>query len=282
MYSRAVMDVRSHRLRSSVLVAALGVALGVALAAGSVGAQAPPSGLGVESRTRFDEGLRALAEQRYGDAERALRVVSERDPRAIVWFNLGLALRGIGRYVEAVEVLDRYLVSPDPAHSPAVLAGLRGEVENLRRSRAQLRVTSTPPGASLRVDGRARTPRDAPVWLDSGAHTVELSAEGRVPWSREVQLTAGQSLEVIADLVPMPAPVPAPVEAWAAMPTPAVDARVRVDPPARTSSRPGWVVPVVVVSGLALVAGVVTATVLLSRDSVVAPEPGSWDQFRTH
>jgi hypothetical protein len=105
-----------------------------------------------------------------------------------------------------------------------------------------LRVEPSVLTAQVRVDGepvgRGRYEGD----LEAGEHVVELTAEGYQPFTRRVRVRAGDSLRMDAAL-------------------------------GRTAPR--WVLPVAVVSGAALVAGVVVAALLLNDPG---PErvPGRW------
>lgn len=75
-----------------------------------------------------------------------------------------------------------------------------------------LTVTSDPPNAAVTVDGAqmGRTPvtlRD----LAPGAHVVGVSAPGRLPASRTVELRPGDTSEIALTLEPEQKPVPPPV-----------------------------------------------------------------------
>lgn len=64
--------------------------------------------------------------------------------------------------------------------------------------RAQLTVATTQAIANIKIDGQSRGEGKAIVQLEAGRHTVEVTAEGFVPLTREVTLVAGaeESLSV--------------------------------------------------------------------------------------
>ena len=75
-------------------------------------------------------------------------------------------------------------------------------------------VASIPSGASICLDGQCwgmlyKTPATIPDVVP-GYHTVELSLAGYEKWTREVDVTAGQTLQVHATLTPTPTPIPTP------------------------------------------------------------------------
>jgi hypothetical protein len=214
------------------------------------------------------------------------------------WFNLALAYRGAGRIAAAVNAFERYLAAPEP-EAPAVrLAAIRGELIGLLRSVARLQVSVTPPSATIRVDGREATMSNGELRVDPGTHAIAFEAPGYEPSRREVNLQAGAT--VVLDLqlhpiAPVAAAQPLAVPLTIAVAPPAPTVRERPD---GTSSRPvqlqagnaerlnasvmpqsqgrGWVLPVVIASGAAVVTAVVIGVAFATR-GMATPTQGSWD-----
>jgi len=130
-------------------------------------------------------------------------------------------------------------------------------------SKPTLTVTSDPSGASVTVDGQpyGRTPvtlRD----LSPGPHAVTVSMPGRQTFTRNVELRAGGSHDVVATLEPEQAPVvarkeplkpPPPEPPPLVSPTPSPQP-LRAEHPGRTAK---------IVAGVLVGAAVVTAAVAI-------------------
>jgi hypothetical protein len=82
------------------------------------------------------------------------------------------------------------------------------------------------PGAEVRIDGEARgtLPLEAPLRVLASTVQLEVSAEGRVPFHREVEVPVAGSIEIAVELAPIPVEIhateaieiaPASNESWA-------------------------------------------------------------------
>ncbi|MBE2252651.1 MAG: serine/threonine protein kinase [Myxococcus sp.] len=99
----------------------------------------------------------------------------------------------------------------------AALVGFAAVFLMVRLSRGTLEVTSTPPGALVRVNGRTiedRTPVEVRGLTGGRSYRVEVYVEGFELWMNEVPIKRGQHLVVDATLEPTPPPpVADPIEA---------------------------------------------------------------------
>ncbi|HEX8951054.1 MAG TPA: PEGA domain-containing protein [Polyangia bacterium] len=125
-----------------------------------------------------------------------------------------------------------------------------------------LTVTSDPSGAGVSVDGQSygRTPltlRD----LTAGAHSVTVSMPGRQPFTRNVELRAGGSHDVVATLEPEAAPVVAHKEPVKPAPEPLPLVTPTPTPPPLRAEHPGRTAKIV--AGVLVGAAVVTAAVAI-------------------
>jgi hypothetical protein len=129
----------------------------------------------------------------------------------------------LGHYAIAVEWYEKFL-----AHVPEKLAAqgdeVRKRVGEIKSLPGKMHVESTPPGADVSIDDKPQ-PAPAPfdVELPPGTHTVRLSATGRVPVEKSVELSFASSQTVSAELPLQPPPSPAsppPVAAVPAAPPP--------------------------------------------------------------
>lgn len=83
-----------------------------------------------------------------------------------------------------------------------------------------LKVTSTPPGATIMLDGKASGVAPKTITkLRTGKHVLELTLEGHVKWAGTPVVKAGRTLDIAAEMQPVrtqpvkpPPPPPPPVE----------------------------------------------------------------------
>jgi hypothetical protein len=159
-----------------------------------------------------------------------------------------------GRYQAAVEWYDRFL-----AHVPDKMADKGDEARKreaeIKAIPGKLHIESNPPGASVAVDDRAQSaPTPMDVELPPGAHVVKLTAPGRLPTQKTIDVAFASRQSVSADLDPEPPPPPPPPVAEAPPPPPPPSAPPPPPPEPRSK------VPAYVTGGLAIVAaGVGTA-----------------------
>ncbi len=292
-------------------------AVAVVPAAPAVAVQPTPND--AEGRAAFDRGMQALGARRFADAVTALREALRLRPTALTVYNLALALRGTGSYVETVELFDRYLASPEEGAVPERLAAIREETANLRRSVARVDLNLTPATATLRVDGRSLRLVPGGLRLDPGAHALDVEADGYVRDHREITLAPGAQMVlaialrqtvsegrlIIEPTVPEAvvhvdgrswgggrsdrpiAQGPHVIEVRATgyyvwrrevQIVPGVTSRVEAALRVTRSSR-GWVLPVAIGGGVALIATAVVLGVVLSSSGSEPSHNASWGNF---
>lgn len=154
----------------------------------------------IEGRAAFDRGMISLVARRYSEAVAALRDALRLRPSPLTIYNLGLALRGTGDYIESVELFDRYLAAPEPNAPPDRLTAIRGEVAVLRRSIASIDISLDPASADLRLDGRSVRREGTVLRVDPGAHVLDVLSEGFVPDHRDVNLAPGAQMVLAVSL----------------------------------------------------------------------------------
>lgn len=277
-------------------------------------AVARPTLTGAQAQAAFERGRLALLGRRYDDAARAFEEAAALEPTPGTWRWLGVTLRSMGRYVDGIAAFERYAAAPEPAATPEQRAQVQEALRAMRLALARVEV-SPPAGASLLVDGRERRVEEGVVSLDPGPHAIELRAEGHRPQRHDVDLAPGGRLTLRAHLEPLPARVAVEPSVAAAQVTidglaagrgrverevapgehaleisadgyeplrrtvrVAAGAAVRVDATLVRRRLPGWVVPVAVAGGL-LVAGGLTAAVVLATRGTEPPLPTSWGNF---
>jgi hypothetical protein len=152
-----------------------------------------------------DEGVALFGK---GDARAALeRFARARElyPSPKIDFNIGQALRALGRAAEAAEAFDRFLADTEVDSREVVSQRktAREELDRLERSlgRIALRVEPDETAREVRVDGLAVAVRfGRPLYVAPGRHVVEVSAPGFRTARTEVAVSAGELRDVAVAL----------------------------------------------------------------------------------
>lgn len=153
--------------------------------------------------TRLKKEADTLMDQdRHADALAGYAKAYELTADPALLYNQGRALEAMGEYPEALDKLERFERDATPALRSKV-PGLRDLIVDLRGRIATLIVTTNAPGARLLVREKAvgTIDKEKRVRVRSGAATIEVAAEGYLPFKKDVDLAAGNTLKVDAQLV---------------------------------------------------------------------------------
>lgn len=215
-----------------------------------------------EAREAFQRGSEAAQEERWADSEREFRRAYELSGATSALFNRAVALRALGRHVEARDAFD-VLLTDASALDPAV----REQVETLRRESAA-RVARlvlgglAPPGSAQRVlldgdDAADEGARPLDLEVDEGHHTLSVEQAGFEPFRWSGDASAGRAVTIDVALIARPEAAPSVV---VVEPEPGVDV---VEEPWF------WIVIGVVVLGAA--AGITTGLMLDAQLQPASP-----------
>lgn len=203
---------RFRSISLAALVAALLVHVATASAQGGGGS--PSDEQIAEARARFLTGSEAAAEGRWADAavefERAYELA--RVPPAL--YNLGIAFRGLGRYLESRRALDLLLARHRTQLDPQMLSDAERVRQEVAARVAALELIGLDPDASyeLRLDGRLTPDERRRPWVletDPGAHSLIVTRVGyeRFTWDGELAPGARERVEVAMDPLPEPSAI---------------------------------------------------------------------------
>jgi tetratricopeptide (TPR) repeat protein len=211
-----------------------------------------------KARTLVDSAVDLAREGKYQSALELFQKAYAEDPAPVLLYNIGQVRTRLGDLPGAREALERYLREET---KPAGLERGRAALDEvLARWPGSLRVLGGGTGALVELDGRpvGRTPLVEPLAVEPGRHRLRLTAERKLPLERDVDVPAGKAVEVLADLLDEPAPV-----------APAAPAA----PAAQVAPDRTWLWVLVGSGAALLVAGGVTAGVLLANRGGSSPSP---------
>jgi tetratricopeptide (TPR) repeat protein len=156
----------------------------------------------------YSLGAEAFAAQRNADAIRYFRRAAEIVPSAKLTYNIGLAYEEMGDAGRALAEYRGYLRQErdaDAEHAAEVrlrIANLEGRLAETGVQ--QLFVSTDPPGATLRIAGRALGVTPWAGELAPGRHVVDVDLPGYAAQRSEVTLAAARSSELSLSLSPVP------------------------------------------------------------------------------
>jgi hypothetical protein len=170
----------------------------------------PDEAARAEARERFARALELYEEGLLEQSLEEFRRAYEIAPALQVLYNLGQVYAALGRAVEAVDTLERYLAEG----GASIPADRRAEVEaELRRQRPRIasvwvRVETPPdveaPRIDVLVDGTSRgAPGTEPLRVTSGSVLLEVRAPGFEPFDVTLRLAGGVTETVTAVLRPI-------------------------------------------------------------------------------
>jgi hypothetical protein len=168
---------------------------------------------------------------------------------------IGLCQDKLGHYADAIAAYERFL-----ADVPAKLAGeadsIKARVAEIKAMPARLHIDSTPPGATVTLDGKPQaSPTPFDIDISAGTHAVHATLSGHDPADKTVTVAFASKQDVNLQLNAAAAPLP-PVVAV----VPVVEAPPAAAPPPPPPAEPHSKLPALITGGLAIVAaGVGTA-----------------------
>lgn len=147
-------------------------------------------------------GDQAMQTVRYEQALEAYDRASEIEPAPILLFNRGRALQALKRYPEALAAITAF-----KEQAPPELAAKAGDINellaNLRRQVARIEIKCDVPDARVVLDGQLLgvTPLPTPRAVNAGRAHLSVTADGYLPFERDVVLPAGAEERIVVTLV---------------------------------------------------------------------------------
>ena len=268
------MKAVSIRLGCGLLVAGA-VFLSQASQAPSAWAQTAPALSKAQiasAKKHYAEGEKKYKAGDYAGAETEFKAANDIKGAPQTERYIGMCEDALGHFTVAVDWYDKFL-----AHVPEKMATQGDEIKKregeIRALPGKVHIDSNPPGATVTIDDKpqqAPTPTD--VDLPPGSHVVKLSATGRLPTQKTIDVAFASTQTVSADLDAQPTPALAPPP-----PVPAAEPPPPAAPPP-PPPEPRSQVPAYVTGGLAIVAagvGTVFGVMTLSDKSDYDKNPTS-------
>jgi hypothetical protein len=179
-------------------------------------------------------------------------------PSPKLLINAAAAERELGDLPGAATDLRHFLDDATEDES-ALVDKARSDLRSIEKKVGRIGIKGWPRGSTFEIDGRAA--RD-PTYVKPGVHAVKVRAPSGIQLDKDGDVSAGEVVEIAA-----PAGAELGLEATPEQPH-----------VVKPKKRAGWVVPVVVIGAL-VIAGGVTAGVILGTQSSGKPLSGDLGSF---
>lgn len=155
-----------------------------------------------EARAHFQRGVELIGAERWADAILELRRAQELRATPAVLFNLGLALRAVGRNREAMAAFREFSRMSGATTNPELAARVDAYVQELTAGLGRVVLLVEPPSATVQIDGVAVRANES-VEVDPGRHVIIAAADGFAGENRTVEVARGSQSTVMLRMVPL-------------------------------------------------------------------------------
>jgi len=196
-------------------------------------AQPPPKTALSSAQTKklYRQATKALSDRKYEEALAKLLKVEAHVQSYKVVYKIAVTLDAMGRHPESVARYEQFLVlaraAPRKASVPQkMLQVVQSRIDQLKHSLASVRLLCNVSGATVMLDGQevGRTPVAGSLYAKPGTHTVSVSKEGYVGYTKELVFTQGEHKQEVALLEKTPqAPTANPADQTESPKEPAIN-----------------------------------------------------------
>lgn len=151
------------------------------------------------AREAYARGQEEFRAGNFAAAEASFQEAYEAVPNPVVLLGIAEARERLGNVAGTIEALELYLEQrPDAPDAVRI----QERLATLRTVPAVLVVSSTPPGATITIDGTERSEvTPAEIEVQPGEHVVAVTLADHEPGSETVEVTAGERRELALELV---------------------------------------------------------------------------------
>lgn len=157
-----------------------------------------------DAKARYEQGAQAYAAGRFKDAIDLFLDADALAPSAALSFNIARAYEKIGDDAACLQWYRDFLRRAPEAKNAGEVAARIAELEGVLASKGvqQLSVFSSPPGATVSVDGMPKGVTPFTGQFAPGSHALTLSLKGYVDNQLAIELDAKRARDVSVGLTP--------------------------------------------------------------------------------
>jgi tetratricopeptide (TPR) repeat protein len=149
-----------------------------------------------KARAHFEQGVEFYGEGDYRAALIELQRAYELHRTYKLLYNLGQVAYELRDYAGAERFFRDYLAKGGTELSPERRREIKQELARLRSRVASLRVATTRPGSTVRVDDHVVVHPEGSLRVSAGRRVIRAEAPGFAPIERVVDVTGGEELNV--------------------------------------------------------------------------------------
>ena len=243
------MDKQPNGLWAKVIAGVIAGALALTLTPDAQAQGAPAKPDLVAAKKHYGEGDKKYKAGDFAGALVEFKAANDIKSTPHAERYIGMTEDNLGHYAAAAEWYDKFLT-----HVPDKLASEGDEIKKrdaeIKALPGKIHVESTPPGANVTVDDKPQaSPAPLDIDLPPGPHSIKLSAQGRLPAQKQIDVGYASAQTVTVTLESAPPPPVAP-------PAPPLPVAIAAPPPAPAPppSEPRSQVPAYITGALAIAA----------------------------
>lgn len=166
-------------------------------------ANAAPTKVEDQAAALKKQGDSAMLELHYEDALEAYAASYKLAPNPALHYNRARALEALGRYADALTAYEHFLKDA-PKELLAKVPGIEDHVATVKKRVSDLTLNIAVKGAriTLRNVVVGTTPLKGAIRVNAGKAKLEVSADGYLPYEKDLELPGGEELSVDVELTP--------------------------------------------------------------------------------
>lgn len=178
------------------------------LLAGCLAARAANADPQTEASQHFARGVELAKQGEYDRAVTAFETAYRTSPHPSVLYSLAQAYVGLGRPVEAIDMLQRYLSETEDTTDGERRKRARELIAQQQRRVGFLELDVQPDAARVQVDGRdlGAAARSTPLRLATGVHGLAVSAPAHTTRAESFTISPGETARLSVRLEPLAEP----------------------------------------------------------------------------
>jgi tetratricopeptide (TPR) repeat protein len=171
----------------------------------TAGAQAVSGSDLTQAKEHFDRGLILYSVGDYKAALEKFLLAFELHPHHKIKYNLGLCYIKLGERAKAAQALEAFVVGEGEAIDPGIAKEIAIILEEATAKIAVFYFDVEAKWSEVFVDGesRGRTPLPGGVYVEPGEHSLKVVATDGMEWEAEVDVKAGETMEIQIGLADM-------------------------------------------------------------------------------
>lgn len=158
-----------------------------------------------DATVHFERGVSAFSDGDFAGALYEFELAHEASGNFRILYNIGVCDLELHRYAKARTAFEQYLIDGGDQISPGRKAKVRERLATIETRVGNARITSTPDGANVVIEGEVVGVTPLDLTLDIGPTQLELTLDGYQTESTRVRVIGGETAQLDVELTPLEA-----------------------------------------------------------------------------